>query len=97
MDHRFTFSAFTIEINGSPTLALQAKNHKDAERPCEPGKLSTRLSKLPCHGLPLSNATATMKLELPSAEEAGIYRRATQSTESSSETHIVYLVDDTDG
>jgi hypothetical protein len=32
MDHRFTFSVFTIEINGRPTLALQAKRHKDAER-----------------------------------------------------------------
>ena len=32
MDHRFTFSIFTMEINGRPTLALQAKRHADAER-----------------------------------------------------------------
>jgi hypothetical protein len=32
MDHRFSFSIFTIEINDRPTLALQAKRHKDAER-----------------------------------------------------------------
>ena len=38
MDHRFTFSVFTIEINGRPTLALQAKRHKDAERLCEHGR-----------------------------------------------------------
>ena len=41
MDHRFTFSIFTIEINGRPTLALQAKRHKDAERLCEHGQLRT--------------------------------------------------------
>ena len=32
MDHGFTFSVFTIEINGRPTLALQAKRYRDAER-----------------------------------------------------------------
>ena len=35
MHHRFSFSIFTIEINGRPTLALQAKRYKDAERLCE--------------------------------------------------------------
>jgi len=28
VDHRFTFSIYTIEINDRPTLALQAKRHK---------------------------------------------------------------------
>jgi hypothetical protein len=41
MDHRFTFSIFTIEINGRPTLALQATLRKDAERLCEHGRLRT--------------------------------------------------------
>jgi hypothetical protein len=41
MDHRFSFSIFTIEINDRPTLALQAKRHKDAERLCEHGRLRT--------------------------------------------------------
>ena len=44
MDHRFTFSIFTIEINGRPTVALQAKRHTDAERLCEYGRLRTKLS-----------------------------------------------------
>jgi len=97
MDHRFTFSVFTIEINGRPTLALQAKRHKDAERLCEHGQLRTRLSTITPHGTPLCDASATMKLRLATAEEAALYRRATQSTEPSSDTHIVYLVDDLDG
>ena len=62
MDHRFTFSIFTIEINGRPTLALQAKRHKDAERLCEHGQLRTRLSKITSHGTPLCDASATMKV-----------------------------------
>ena len=93
MDHRFTFSIFTVEINGRPTLALQAKRHKDAERLCEHGWLRTKLSTIMSHGTPLCDASATMKVRLATAEEAILYRRATQSTEPSSETNVVYLVD----
>ena len=97
MDHRFSLSIFTIEINDRPTLALQAKRHKDAERLCEHGRLRTTLSTITSHGTPLCDASATMKLRLATAEEAALYRRASQSTEPSSDTHIVYLVDDLDG
>jgi hypothetical protein len=97
MDDRFTFSVFTIEINGRPTLALQAKRHRDAERLCEHGQLRTKLSTITSHGTPVCDASATMKLRLATAEEAALYRRASQSTEPSSDTHIVYLVDDLDG
>lgn len=93
MDHRFSFSVFTIEINGRPTLALQAKRHKDAERLCEHGRLRTTLSTLTSHGTPLCDASATMKLRLATAEEAALYRQATQSTDPSSDTNVVYLVD----
>ena len=70
MDHRFTFSIFTIEINGRPTLALQAKLHKDAEHLCEHGQLRTKLSTITSHGTPLCDASATMKVRLATAEEA---------------------------
>ena len=93
MDHRFTFSIFTIEVNGRPTLALQAKRHKDAERRCEHDRLRTKLSTITSHGTPLCDVSATMKLRLATAEEAVLYRRATQSTEPSSDTNVVYLVD----
>ena len=93
MDHRFTFSVFTIEINGRPTLALQAKRHRDAERLCEHGRLRTKLSTITSHGTPLCDASATMKLRLATAEEAALYRRATQSADPSSDTNVVYLVD----
>ena len=97
MDHRFTLSIFTIEINGRPTLALQAKRHADAELLCEQGRLRTTLSTIKSHGIPLCDANAAMKVRLATAEEAVLYRQATQSTEPSRDTHIVYLVDDLDG
>ena len=93
MDHRFTFSIFTLEINGRPILSLQAKRHADAERLCEYDRLRTMLSTVTSDGAPLCDASATMKLRLANAEEAVLYRRATQSTEPSSDTNVVYLVD----
>ena len=93
MDHRFTFSIFTMEINGRPTLALQAKRHADAERLCEHDRLRAQLSTITSHGIPLCDANAAMKIRLATAEEAVLYRQATQSTEPSSETNVVYLVD----
>ena len=70
MDHRFTFSIFTLEINGRPTLALQAKKHRDAERLCEHDRLRTELSTITSGGTPLCDASATMKVRLATAEEA---------------------------
>jgi hypothetical protein len=93
MDHHFTFSIFTIEINGRPTLALQGKKHKDAERLCEQDRLRTELSTITSGGTPLYDAGATMNVRLATAEEAVLYRQATQSTEPSSDTTVVYLVD----
>ena len=93
MDHRFTFSIFTVEINGRPTLALQAKRYRDAERLCEHGRLRTTLSTITSHGAPLCDESATMKVRLATADEAVLYRQATQSAEPSSDTNVVYLVD----
>jgi hypothetical protein len=92
MDHRFTFSVFTIEINGRPTLALQGRGTSLRTR-----SVRTKLSKVTPHGTPLCDASATMKLRLATAEEAALYRRETQSTEPSSDAHVVYFVDDLDG
>ena len=93
MDHRFTFSIFTLEINGRPTLSLEAKRHADAERLCEYDRLRTMLSTVTSDGAPLWDANARMKLRLATAEEAVLYRRATLSIEPSSDTKFVYLVD----
>jgi hypothetical protein len=93
MDHHFTFSVFTIEINGRPTLALQAKRYKDAERLCEQGRLRRELSTTTSHGTPLCDEGATMKIRLATAEEAVLYWEATQSTKPSSDTNVVYLVE----
>jgi hypothetical protein len=93
MNHRFTLSIFTMEINGTPTVALQAKRHKDAESLCEQAWLRADLSRLTSNGSPLWDASAIMKVRLATPAEATLYRQATQSTEPSDDLNVVYLVD----
>jgi hypothetical protein len=93
MNHRFTLSIFTMEINGTPTVALQAKRHKEAEILCEQDRLRTDLSTLTSNGRPLWDASAIMKVRLATPAEAVLYRQATQSTEPSDDINVVYLVD----
>ena len=93
MDHRFTLSIFTMVINGTPTVALQAERHKDAESLCEQEWLRTDLSTLTCNGSPLWDASAIINVRLATLAEAVRYRQATQSTEPSDDINVVYLVD----
>ena len=93
MNHRFTLSIFTVEINGTPTVALQAERHKDAESLCEQDRFRTDLSTITSNGSPLWDASAIMKVRLATPAEAVLYRQATQSTEPSDDIRIVYLVD----
>ena len=91
-DYRFSFSIFTIEVNGTPTVALQAKWHQDAESLCE-DRLRSDLSTLTSNGIPLCDASATLKVRLAKPVEAALYRQAMQSPEPSDDVNIVYLVD----
>jgi hypothetical protein len=93
MNHRFTLSIFTVEINGTPIVALQAERHKDAESLCEQNRFRTDLSTITSNGNPLWDASAIMKVRLATPAEAVLYRQATQSTEPSDDIRVVYLVD----
>jgi hypothetical protein len=92
MNHRFTLSIFTVEINGTPTVALQAKRHKDAESLCEQDRLRTDFSTLTSNGSPLWDASAVVNVRLATPAEAVLYRQARQSTEPSDDINVVYLV-----
>jgi len=71
MNPRFSHSLFTIEVNGTPTVALQAKRNRDAERFCEQ-RLLAELSTLTSNGIPLCDTSATMKVRLATTAEAVI-------------------------
>ena len=77
MGRDFSFSVFTVEINGTPTVALQAKRHHEAERFCEQDRLRADLSTFKSNGVPLCNAKADKT-------------KASAGTASSSGFHALY-------
>jgi hypothetical protein len=93
MGRDFSFSVFTVEINGTPTVALHAKRHHEAERFCEQGRLRADLSTFKSHGVPLCNAKANMKVRLATLTESNLYRKVTKSNPPSDEFTVAYLVD----
>ena len=96
MDNPFSLSVFTVEINGTPTVALQAKRHQEAVRFCEQERLRAALNTLTSDGVPMFDAKANLKVRLANPGEVELYRQAMQSTPPSDELNVVYLVDHLD-
>jgi hypothetical protein len=92
MGHDFSLSVFTIEINGTPTVALQAKRHHEAEQFCEQDRLRADFSTFTSHGVPLCDGNANVKVRLATLTESDLYRKATKSNPPSDKFGVVYLV-----
>ena len=96
MDQPFSLSVFTVEINGTPTVALEAKRHQEAERFCEQERLRADLSNITSDSVPLFDAKANLKVRLANPGEVELYRQAKHSNPSSDGLNVMYLVDHLD-
>lgn len=92
IERHFSLSVFTVEINGTPTVALKAKRHQEAERFCEQERLLAALSAITSVGVPLFGAKANLKVRLANPEEAELFRQAKHSAPPSDDPNVVYLV-----
>ena len=93
MRREFSLSVFTLEINGTPTIALQARRYREAIHFCEKERLRADLTASTSHGVPLCDARAKMRVRLATFIEADLYRKATKSIPSSRKFAVMYLVD----
>ena len=93
MQSRLSLSMFTIEIDGKPTLALEAKKHSEAENISEQPTLRTSLTALKSNGVPLCEENSLFKVRLARPAEAAIYRQSIESTKSLDGLKVVYLLD----
>jgi hypothetical protein len=75
MNDRLSLSTFTIEVDGKPTLAFEAKRYSEAEAICGDKQLRTKLSSLKAGGVPLSGGNAVLDVRLAS-DEAALYKQA---------------------
>jgi hypothetical protein len=93
MNSGLSLTIFTIEINGTPTLALQAKKHQEVAVICEQQWLRDDLTSLRSNGIPLCDARSILRVRLADPKEAAAYRQATEGTKPSDDINIVYLVE----
>jgi hypothetical protein len=92
-DRRFSLSIFTIEIDGKPTLAFEAKRHSEADAICGDKMLRAKLGLLKAGDVPLCDDNAMLDVRLAHPDEASHYRQAAGASHSTADITLVYLVD----
>jgi hypothetical protein len=93
MNDRLSFSIFTIEVDGKPTLAFDAKRYSEAEAICGDEGLRAKLSLLKSGDVPLCGDNAILDVRLAHPDEAALYRQAAGASQSTDDLMLVYLVE----
>lgn len=93
MSDRLSLSIFTVEVDGKPTLAFEAKRYAEAEVISESKGLRAKLSSLKSGGSPLCDDNAILKVRLAHPEEAALYRQAADASRPTGNLLLVYLVE----
>ena len=93
MNHRLSLSIFTIEVDGKPTLAFEAKRYSEAEAICEDEGLRAKLSMLKSGGVPVCGDDAVLGVRLARPDEVALCRQAAGASQSTDDLMLVYLVE----
>ena len=93
MSDRLSLSIFTIEVDGKPTLAFEAKRYSEAEAICGDEGLRARLSLLKSGDVPLCGDNAILDVRLAHSDEADLYRQGAGVSQSTDDLMLVYLVE----
>jgi hypothetical protein len=93
MSDRLSPSIFTIEVDGKPTLAFEAKRYSEAEAICGDEELRAELSLLKSGDVPLCDDKALLEVRLARPDEAAFYRQAADTSQSNGGLLLVYLVE----
>lgn len=84
---------FTIEVDGKPTVAFEAKNLREASQLCHMEWLRADLSALKSGRSELCNSTAKLKVRVASEGERQVFRSAEQAVQATDDLVLAYLVD----
>jgi hypothetical protein len=84
---------FTMEIDGQPTVAFEAKNTQEALELCRESWFRDDLSCLSSNGVPLLKPEAKLTVRVANEAEAQTYRDADKTVQASDELVLAYLVD----
>jgi hypothetical protein len=86
-------SIFTIEIDGNPTIAFEAKNMTEARGLCKEQWLRDDLSALTSGGLALFGVGTKLAVRRAIERETQVYSEAKRSVQASDDLVLAYLVE----
>src|ERR1700688_3529748 len=93
MNDRFSLSIFTIEVEGKPTLAFEAKRYSEAEAICGDEGLRAKLSSLKSGEVPVCGDNSILDVRLAHPDEAALFRHATGASEPTDDLMLTYLIE----
>ena len=85
-------SIWTLEVDGKPTLAYQARKYREADDLCRQEWLRVELGLQKLNGLPLCRADSDLRIRLARPAEMIVYRHAADANNSSDDM-LVYLIE----
>ena len=86
-------SIFTIEIDGNPTIAFEAKNMGEARGLCKEQWLFDDLGALSSGGKAICGVGAKLAVRRATECETQVYREAERSVPASDDLMLAYLVE----
>src|ERR1700684_410772 len=93
MSDRLSLSIFTMEVDGKPTLAFEAKRYSEAEAICGGEGLRAKLSLLKSGDVPICGGNALLDVRLAHPDEAAFYKQAVGAPQSTDDLMLVYFVE----
>jgi hypothetical protein len=93
MNDKLSLSIFTIEVDGKPTLAFEAKRYSEAQAIYGDERLRAKLNLLKSGGVPICGDNAILNVRLAHPDEAAFYRQAAGASESTDDLMLIYLVE----
>ena len=84
---------FTIEADGKPTVAFEARQLREAAELSKEEWLRDDLNALSSNGVPLCGMGSKLRARIANEPERLAYREAAQSAKASDDILLVYLVE----
>ncbi len=85
-------SIWTLEVDGKPTLAFEAKKYREANELCHEDWLRVELGLQKFNDVPLCRADSELRIRLARPAEMILFRQAAEANNSSDDM-LVYLID----
>jgi hypothetical protein len=93
MTTHLKLSIWTLEVDGRPTLAFEARKYREANDLCHQDWLRVELGLQKLNGVALCSVDSHLRIRLARAAEVVLYRQVAEANNSSDDTYLIELDD----